>query len=236
LPSEPLQPLKRSLCLGTWQNKAVLAGEVDAEMEPPGGWVWHDMRELYGKFDEALYALAGQAVHLLQWDRAHAFCGLCGTKTLEHETERAKCCSSCGHLFYPKMSLVTMILICREKKILLARGPHFPEKMYSVLAGYVDPGETLEQSVLREVREEVGLEVKNIRYVASQPWPFSYSFITGFICDWHAGEILADPGEIEDAGWFDASGLPQIPSHLSLARTLIDLALTSTRPSIDDYL
>jgi len=115
-----------------------------------------------------------------------------------------------------------MALVKRDDRILLARGPHFPEKTYSVLAGFVDPGETLEQCVAREVQEEVGIRVKNIQYFSSQPWPFSYSLMIGFTCEWLEGEINMNPSEIEAAGWFDASNLPKLPSKMSLAHMLID--------------
>jgi NAD+ diphosphatase len=117
-----------------------------------------------------------------------------------------------------------MALVKKENKILLARSPHFPEKLYSVLAGFVDPGETLEQCVIREVLEEVGIQVKNLQYFGSQPWPLSHSLMIGFVCEWASGEIQTDPLEIEDAGWFDMAHLPQIPTNISLARALIDSA------------
>jgi NAD+ diphosphatase len=115
-----------------------------------------------------------------------------------------------------------MALVRREDKILLARSPHFPGNMYSILAGYVDLGETLEQCVAREVFEEVGLKVKNIRYFGSQPWPFSHSLLMAFSCEWEAGEIKIDPVEIEDAGWYERDSLPELPPPLSIARLLID--------------
>ena len=115
-----------------------------------------------------------------------------------------------------------MALVQRGEQILLARSAHFPDKFYSVLAGYVDPGETLEQCVVREVFEEVGLKVNNVCYFGSQSWPFSSALMMGFTCDWEEGDICIDKAEIEEAAWFERSHLPALPSPLSLSRILID--------------
>ena len=140
---------------------------------------------------------------------------------LSRQHERCRECNACRQLFYPKLAPVVMVLIKKDDKILLARSPNFPGQSYSVLAGFVDPGETLEQCVIREVYEEVGMQVKNIKYFQSQPWPFSHSLIIGFTCEWLDGEIRIDPQEIEAANWFDLSNMPELPPKLSLARTLI---------------
>jgi NADH pyrophosphatase NudC (nudix superfamily) len=127
----------------------------------------------------------------------------------------------------PRSLLQSWLWSGARKRSYWRAGPHFPEKFYSVLAGFVDPGETLEQCVIREVYEEVGITVQNIRYFASQPWPFSGSLMIGFVCDWADGEIRVDPLEIEDAGWFALDALPQLPPPLSLARLLIDAQRSS---------
>lgn len=219
LPDEPPFPLKRSLYFGTFLGKHLFAGEVEKEVREEE---WVSLRALFGRVDEAHFALAGRAMQLLEWERAHRYCGCCGAPTVPRLNERCLACPKCGHLAYPKIAPAVMALVRREEKILLARGPHFPEKFYSVLAGFVDPGETLEQCVIREVYEEVGITVQNIRYFASQPWPFSGSLMIGFVCDWAGGEIRVDPLEIEDAKWFALDALPQLPPPLSLARLLID--------------
>lgn len=224
LPDKQLLSLKRSLYMGTYANRDVFVGEVEEQLSL-SGWIWSDLRQLFGVLDEDLYSLAGQALQIIDWDRTHQHCGRCGTLTFHRENERCRECTSCKHLAYPRLAPVVMALVKKGSKILLARSPHFPERMYSVLAGFVDFGETLEQCVLREVYEEVGLRVKELRYFASQPWPFSRSLMMGFTCQWQEGEIRIDRSEIEDAGWFEASNLPQIPTHLSLARLLIDSAL-----------
>lgn len=225
IPANHKLELLRSLYLGTWGNRHIFAGEVQKECQAPRGWSFISFRLLHGAISEELFAIAGKAMQLLHWDRVNQYCGCCGSKTFARENERCLECTSCGHLAYPKLTPAIMALVRREGKILLARGSHFPEKFYSVLAGYVDPGETLEQCVMREVFEEVGINVKNVCYFGSQPWPFSYSLMMGFTCDWESGEIDLNPAELEDAGWFDSSRVPQLPAHLSLARYLIDAGL-----------
>jgi NAD+ diphosphatase len=225
LPSMNSLPLLRSLYLGTFEEKNLFAGEA-LEAQTVLGHIWISMRSLHGLMDETWYAIAGRAASLLHWDRTHSYCGKCGSGVFSRNQERCKECSRCGHLSYPNMAPAVMVLVKKEEKILLARSPHFPEKLYSVLAGFVDPGETLEQCVIREVFEEVGIEIKNLRYFGSQPWPFSHSLMIGFTSDWKSGEIRIDPLEIEDAAWFDRSDMPMIPTKISLARFLIDQAFS----------
>ncbi|PIS01345.1 MAG: NAD(+) diphosphatase [Chlamydiae bacterium CG10_big_fil_rev_8_21_14_0_10_35_9] len=214
--------LQRTLYLGTLRNKHVFAGELKNENNIPPKWQWSDLKPLYSILDEENYAMAGRALQLIHWDRTTQFCGCCGGSTFHRQNERCRECKTCRQLFYPKLSPVAMALVKKEEKILLARSPHFPGKTYSVLAGFVDPGETLEQCVARKVYEEVGIKVQNIQYFHSQPWPFSHSLIIGFTCDWLEGDIKIDPLEIEAADWFDASNLPDLPPQLSLAYMLIN--------------
>ena len=158
----------------------------------------------------------------LDWDRTHQYCGRCGTKTIDAEGERAKRCPNCGLSNYPRLSPSIIVRINRGDEILMARAFRFPPGMYSVLAGFVEPGETLEEAVEREVWEEVRIRVKNIRYFGSQPWPFPHSLMLGFTAEYAGGEIEIDQVEIEDAGWYSAANLPQLPPRLSIARRLID--------------
>lgn len=222
LPTQNDFLLQRILYIGTLKDKNLFAGEVENGMEPPCGWRWSPLRPLYGMLNHDLYAIAGHSLQLIQWDRTNKYCGRCGNTTFSCEFERCRECSACGLLAYPKFSVAVLALVKRDKQILLARSPQFSEPFYSVIAGFVDLGETLEQCVYREVLEEVGIKVKNIRFFCSQPWPFSYSLMVGFVCEWQEGEIKIDPAEIEDAGWFDSSSLPQLPPIYSLSRILID--------------
>jgi NAD+ diphosphatase len=229
IPDQPCLNLKRNLYIGTLAGQHLFAAEAETEQatQIPSGWHWKSLRALYGVLSDEYYAIAGRAMQLLGWDRVHKYCGSCGKETFIREVERCRECPSCGHLAYPKLAPAVMALVRRDNKILLARGPHFPEKFYSVIAGYVDPGETLEQCIHREVLEEVGIKIKNIRYFGSQPWPFSYSLMIAFTCDWEEGEISIDPMELTDANWFDHSNLPQLPPRLSISRMIIDTYLST---------
>lgn len=136
--------------------------------------------------------------------------------------ERAKVCPSCGFVNYPRISPAMIVAVTRGREILLAKGSRFQGGFYSVLAGFVEPGETFEECVEREIKEEVGLKVKNINYFGSQPWPFPDSLMVGFTAEYAGGDITIDNKEILDAGWYTAEGLPLIPGNGSIARRLID--------------
>lgn len=179
------------------------------------------VRELNGLLEETLSALAGKAVHIMEWDRNTLFCGRCGSETSLKKEERAKMCPECGFTAFPKISPAIIVLIEKGDKLLLARSPHFPPGRYSIIAGFVEPGESIEQAVVREVMEEVGIGIKNIRYYGSQPWPFPDSLMLGFTAEFSEGEIIVDGVEIEDAGWFTIDEIPDIPGNTSISGKLI---------------
>jgi NAD+ diphosphatase len=176
--------------------------------------------------DEALLGVAGQALQLIEWDRNHQFCGQCGTPTQRRADERARHCPACELVSYPRLSPVVMVRVLHEGRILLARAPRFAPGVYSVLAGFVEAGETLEQAIHREVAEEVGIQVRNLRYFASQSWPFPHSLMIAFTADYAGGELRADGREILDARWFTPNGMPGLPSPMSMAWRLIQDYLT----------
>jgi NAD+ diphosphatase len=220
----------RTLYLGRLAGTDCWAAEAPADAPaPPPGHAWEGLRALFTVLDDAHFALAGRAIQLLDWDRNHLYCGRCGTATEAKSEERARACPACKLAVYPRISPAVMALVRREGEILLGRSPHFPPGMYSALAGFVEPGETLEQCLAREVEEEVGVKVSRIRYFASQPWPFPNSLMVAFICDWESGEIRPQAGEIEDANWFKVLQLPKLPSRISIARRLIDAAVEEMR-------
>lgn len=191
---------------------------------PPSGWGWVGLRNLFGAMDEDLFSIAGRAAQLLEWERTHRFCGACATPVRRHAAERALQCPGCGLITYPRISPAIMALVRDGDRLLLGRSRHFRKGSYSVLAGFLEPGETLEQCVAREVREEVGVEVHNVRYFASQPWPFPHQMMIAFFADYAGGELRVDQAELEDAQWFEIGNLPPIPGKISLARRLIDAA------------
>ncbi|MBI2748721.1 MAG: NAD(+) diphosphatase [Burkholderiales bacterium] len=212
----------RTLYLGRLDGIDCWGAEVAADAPAPAGTSWAGLRALFSVLPDAHFALAGRAIQLLDWDRSHQFCGRCGTRTEPKPEERARICPACRLPAYPRISPAVMALARRGRQLLLGRGPHFPAGMYSALAGFVEPGETLEQCLAREVEEEVGIRVSRIRYFASQPWPFPHSLMIAFACDWESGEIRPQAGEIEAADWFDVLQLPKLPSRISIARRLID--------------
>ena len=220
----------RTLYLGRLAGTDCWAAEAPpGAAAPPEGMGWEGLRALFTVLEDAHFALAGRAVQLLDWDRSHRYCGRCGTPTEAKSEERARACPSCKLTVYPRISPAVMALVRRQGEILLGRSPHFPPGMYSALAGFVEPGETLEQCVAREVEEEVGVQVSRIRYFASQPWPFPNSLMIAFVCDWAAGEIRPQAGEIEAANWFKVLQLPRLPSNISIARRLIDAVVEEMR-------
>jgi len=215
------QPLRR-LYLGTLDQRDCYAYEYPVDTPPPLDMLWLGLRSLYNKLDDSLFALAGRALQYIDWDRTHQFCGRCGTPTRHREHERARECPSCALIAYPRIAPAVMCLVRRGQQILLARSPHFLPGMYSALAGFVEPGESLEQCLAREVLEETGIRVANTRYFASQPWPFPHSLMIAFVADYAGGEITPAPDEIEDAQWFALDALPKLPNRISIARRLID--------------
>jgi NAD+ diphosphatase len=202
------------------------SAEVSIETEPPAGMAFRNLRQLFGLLDDECFWLAGRAVQIMDWDRTYQFCGKCGSPTTTQAHERAKICPQCGHTSYPRLSPAMIVRVTRQgangPEILLARAHRFPPNRYSVLAGYVEPGESLEDCVRREVCEEVGLTVKNIRYFGSQPWPFPNSLMVAFTAEYASGEIELEEEEMADAGWYGPHDLPRIPPRLSIARRLID--------------
>jgi NAD+ diphosphatase len=212
----------RTLYLGRLGGQQCWAAELPMEAATPAGMAWAGLRSLFTVLDDAQFALAGRALQLLAWDRTHQYCGRCGTPTVAKSDERVRVCPACKLSAYPRVAPAIMALVQRENQLLLARSPHFPPGMYSALAGFVEPGESLEQCLAREVHEEVGVRVNNIRYFASQPWPFPHSLMIAFVCDWQSGEVKPQESEIEEAKWFEVLQLPKLPSKISIARRLID--------------
>ena len=196
----------------------------------PEGWRAGGLRQWFGVLPEPHLAIAMRAVQLLEWERTHRFCGACGTPTERMPGERAYRCAACGLTVYPRISPAMMVLITRGRELLLARGVTFPAGRYSALAGFLEAGESIEDAIHREVREEVGLEVGELRYFASQSWPFPNSLMIAFTADWKAGDIQADPAEIADAQWFDIDALPEMPPpNVSISRALIDATVQRLR-------
>jgi NAD+ diphosphatase len=208
--------------LGTIHGHPCRAVGVPVSVAAPEGWSFEGLRSLFDGISMSFFAVAARALEIIEWDRSHRFCGACGTATVPRSGERARECPGCGSLSYPRISPAVIVAVTRGASILLARAARFPPGLYSVLAGYVEPGETLEECVHREIREETGIEVKNLRYFASQPWPFPHSLMIAFTAEHAAGEIVVDGTELRDAGWYTSEALPRIPDRMTVARRLID--------------
>lgn len=209
--------------LGRLAERDFYALELDERLAVPPETTFEGLRPLYGRLPDEYFSIAGRAVQILLWDSTHRFCGRCGQPTVHAPAERAKLCPNCGLLSFPRLSPAVIMLIARGDEMLLARNRAFAEGFFSVLAGFVEPGESLEEAVAREVHEEVNLEIDNIRYFASQPWPFPNSLMIGFTATYAAGEIRPQADEIVEAAWFSRHAeMPKLPGKLSIARRLID--------------
>jgi NAD+ diphosphatase len=238
--------------VGTVDGAPVFAAEIDRPDELLAGHSLLGLRQTFSVFGEEVFQLAGRARQILTWDRDHRFCGRCGAPMVRIEEERARRCPECGHNSFPRLAPAMITAVVRgwphqgrrggadesagpgeesgrgparaeeRPRILLARARRFPPGLFSVLAGFVEAGESLEECVRREICEEVGIEVCDIRYFGSQSWPFPHSLMVGFTARYASGEITIDRNEIEEACWFAPDELPEVPSRASISRRLID--------------
>lgn len=217
--------------LGRWQDTPCYTTDLGEEVQLPDGYSLSPLRPLFGVLPDEQFWHAGRAYHLTAWARNHRHCGRCGAANRAKGDERARQCPACGHIAYPRISPAVIVAVVRDGRILLAHHARYTRGFYSVLAGFVEPGETLEQCVAREVREEVGLEVTDIRYFGSQPWPFPDSLMIAFTAQYAGGDIVPEEGEIVDARWFAPDALPEhIPGPLSVSRRLIDWFVATYGP------
>lgn len=221
--SEPIIPTATvHHYIGELDERPCFVAELPLGTEPPAGMEFVNVRALFEHVDEEMWGLAGRAVQIVDWARTHRYCGRCGAATRLQSDERALSCPECGMRYYPRLSPAVIVLVQRDNEVLLGRSNRFPTAFYSVLAGFVEPGETLEETVEREIYEETGILVSDITYFGSQPWPFPNSLMIGFTARYAGGDIRLQDDEILDAGWFTLDSLPNMPSRVSIARRLID--------------
>ena len=214
------------LPVGNWDGVYCRTAWVPKATPPPPGHLFKGLRSLFAKLDEDTIAVAGRAVQIAEFARTHRFCGACGQPMAKAPGERAMKCP-CGHLAYPRISPAMMVLVKRGPAILLARNVAVPAGgRMSALAGFLEPGESIEEAVHREVREEVGVEVKDLRYFASQSWPFPHALMIAFTAEYAGGDLRCDPNEIAEARWFGPGDtLPELSPRQSISRALIDANL-----------
>jgi len=231
-PAQRLPSPVRTQYLGTLDGVPCFSGELAAPVAPEG-MEFRPLRLLLGVLPDPLFALAGRAFQIVDWDRSHQYCGRCGGRTEPLSGERAKVCPRCRIHYFPRVTPAVIVAVVRGRRILLAHARRFPAALYSVLAGFVEPGETFEECAHREVREETGIEIGNLRYFGSQPWPFPNSLMVAFTAEYAGGDFVLEDKEIADAGWFGpeaVSGL-RIPVRGTIARRLIDWFLDSSPAS-----
>jgi NAD+ diphosphatase len=232
--STTLQSIRENLAGILHLGRSLDHNSFAATVEPlpamlPQGFGFTDLRLLFRSCDEHMKHLASRARELITWNEQSRFCGRCGTPTINKTVERAKECPQCGLVRFPRISPAVIVAVIKDNKILLARGKNSTMPFHSVLAGFVEAGESLEICVKREVLEEVGLEITDIRYFGSQPWPFPDSLMVAFTARHAAGEINIDKVELEHAAWYGPVDLPPIPPNGSVSRKLIDWFTSSNQ-------
>ena len=223
-----IQP-QNVLYVGTIDDIACMACEVDVDLALPQGWRELDLRSLFGLLDEAAYGVVGYASQLLHWQRTSRYCPVCGTPNGQLGESWGRTCSQCGHIGYPAVIPAVLALVHNGEHILLSHKPGWG-KRYSIFAGFVEPGESLEGCVSREVAEEASIKVADITYYGSQPWPFPTQLMVGFQARYASGEPQADMQELDDVHWFHVDQLPDYPPQLSLSGQLIAAWIKSLRP------
>jgi NAD+ diphosphatase len=215
--------------VGDLHGAPCFAVDADQLARTPPGAVRTPLSVLQRELDPTIFTLASGAVQLVAWGQTSRYCGRCGTRSIPSTEHRAYACPACGLLAFPRLAPAVIVLIESGDRILLARSPTFPEPFYAPLAGFVEPAETLEQAIHREVREEVGLEVGDIRYFASQPWPYPHTLLSAFTAMAGSTELRVDRAELINASWFGADDLPPLPPKISISRVLIDDWVTRGR-------
>ncbi len=208
--------------LGDLGDTPIYAVEVDPDADEPSGYGFESLWSFLTSVEQPVFYLIGRAKQVIEWHQHHHFCGACGQVTSTTPLDRSRKCESCNIAFYPRLSPSIIVLINRGEEILLAKNAHARGNFYSTLAGFVEPGESIEETVHREVFEEVGLKVKNLKYYNSQSWPFPNSLMLGFHAEYDSGDLVLQEEEIADAQWFHYNDLPHKPAMMSISGWLID--------------
>ncbi|MCQ2604313.1 MAG: NAD(+) diphosphatase [Spirochaetia bacterium] len=227
-PSELGLKTTEPVYIGQLNGKNVFTAQVFETEEPyhnccgVANYPYALPRDLFMAVGEDMFNLICRAWHISRWTESWKFCPSCGAPMRPSGTERAKVCTSCGRTDYPLLSPAVIVAVTKGDRLLLASNSNFPAGRYSILAGFVESGESAEDTIHREIMEEVGIKVKNIKYFGSQCWPFPNSFMLGFTAEWESGELHPDGVEIIKADWFKADSMPDIPPCGSISRKLIN--------------
>jgi NAD+ diphosphatase len=222
-------PLRESHYLGRLGGRHCYGLQLPPQAQLPEDLQPLGLRALILEGDEPVAAAAGLAFQILEWARTHRHCGACGAPTTAHAADRARECRDCRIVYYPRIAPVMMALVHRPGELLLTRKSGYAPGRYTVVAGFVEAGESMEHCLAREVKEEVGVDIRKPRYFGSQPWPFPNSLVLAFSAEWAGGEVLPDPGELEDARWFPVDALPDLPEPVHISRRLIDATVAGMR-------
>lgn len=221
--------LKHIHYIGASRGRHCYAADIDDISGTEEDFTFGDLRTIMPNLEDDMFFAASRAIQIINWDKDHRYCGRCGVLMQQKSSERVKVCPECGLTNYPRISPAIIVAVTRGKELLLAHNRNFRSGLFSVIAGFVDAGETFEECVKREVLEEVGIKVKNIKYFKSQPWPFPNSLMVGFTAEYESGEIKPDGEEIVEAHWYTADKLPTIPSKITIAGKLIDWFINSDK-------
>lgn len=215
--------LDQTVQIGEHEGLPCIAVDMQSERIDSDKLTTHSLRSFFLHNQAEMFNIVARAWQIVVFRRTHQFCGRCGDRMQQVGWEMAMHCHQCGHRCYPRISPCVIVAIRKGNKLLLAQGPSQKErKMWSILAGFVESGESLEQATHREVYEEVGIKIKNLEYFGSQPWPFPHSLMVGYLAEYEEGDITVDGKEIHEAYWCDIDDLPFVPPNLSIAGRLIE--------------
>lgn len=204
-------------------SNPIYCAELDQDFSQPDDWVAISMRKALEAVGPECYSALARSYSIINWDKNHQFCGRCGSQTIHTQHSFERRCPDCQHTFYPRISPSVIVLIHRGDELLMARGHHFPEGVYGLIAGFVEAGESLEEAAHREIAEEVGITVQNLKFHSSQSWPFPDSLMVGFFAEYASGDIVIEERELETAGWYRYDNIPGKPrTSISIASQLIE--------------
>ena len=218
-------PEQPTLYLGRWQGQPCRLIEFGKDSDLPDNLEKFGLLEEKPKLPIDMHSLGGMARMILHWQARSRFCGSCGEPTAWLEGDWGRVCHACGEHFFPAIHPCSIVLVTRPGEVLLTRKANWAPNRYSLVAGFQEFGESLEETAIREIKEETGIVANNVRYVGSQCWPFPSQVMVGYVADYVEGEVQVDTDELADARWFAVDDLPELPPKRSIARYILDKVL-----------